>query len=168
MSRRLGPMLACLALLGCAAEPASPAAPALPVSRPAIDLSASGPVEVAAAPGQSLHLARYEIAPMTDLRPHFHDGTQIGMILSGTMTYTVLTGSVPVYRHGPDGRPELVAEVSAGETRRITAGQWVVEHADAAHFGANREPVPLVIVTSSLLRAGAPLATPFEAQASPR
>lgn len=165
MGRRLGLPLACLALFGCAGEPPSPASP---VSRPAIDLSASGPVEVAAAPGQSLHLARYEIAPMTDLRPHFHDGTQIGMILGGTMTYTVLTGSVPVYRHGQDGRPELVAEVSAGETRRITAGQWVVEHADAVHFGANREPVPLVIVTSSLLRAGAPLATPVEAQASPR
>lgn len=165
MRRRPCPLLACLALLGCAADPPSPPSP---VSRPAIDLSASGPVEVAAAPGRSLHLARYEIAPMTELRPHFHDGTQIGMILSGTMTYTVLTGSVPVYRHGPDGRPELVAEVSAGETRRITAGQWVVEHADAAHFGANREPVPLVIVTSSLLRAGAPLATPVELQASPR
>jgi quercetin dioxygenase-like cupin family protein len=145
-------LLICLGLVGCVAAEES--------TLPAVDITSSGPVEVAGVPGQSLHLARYEIAPMTDLRPHFHDGTQIGIVISGILTYTVLTGSVTVYQRGADGKPERIAEIAGGQTRRVPAGQWVVEHADTTHFGANRDDIPLVIVTSSLLRAGAPLATP--------
>lgn len=147
------PIVICLLLVGYAAGASGQVVPP-------IDVTHSGPVEVEGAPGQALHLARYVIAPHTSLQPHFHDGTQIGLVVSGTLTYTVLTGRVTVHARGSDGQPIQVAELSDGQTAEVGAGHWLVERADTTHFGANAGDEPLVIVTSSLLRAGAPLATP--------
>ena len=118
-----------------------------------------GPVAPPAAPGQSLWLVRYEIPPGTTLKKHFHEGAQMGLVASGTLTYTVLTGEVQVYRIGADGKSVAEPPVRAGETRTIPAGYWLVEEPEDRHYGANLGSEPLVIVTSSLLREGAPLAT---------
>lgn len=119
-----------------------------------------GPAAPANAPGQSLYLARYEIAPNTRLRPHHHEGTQIGLVAAGELTYHVLTGDVPVYRTGEDGTPVLDRTLTAGDIATVSAGEWLVEGPEDHHWGANEGEVPLVIYTSSLLREGAPLATP--------
>ena len=42
----------------------------------------------------------------------------------------------------------------------MAAGEWLVEEPEDHHWGANEGTVPLVIYTASLLRQGAPLATP--------
>ena len=120
----------------------------------------NGPAGPANAPGQSLYLVRYEIAPGTRLRPHHHEGTQIGLVEFGVLTYHVLIGDVPVYRANADGRPVHDRTIRAGEFGAVAAGEWVVEEAGDHHWGANDETEPLVIFTSSLLREGAPLATP--------
>lgn len=123
-------------------------------------VTVNGPVAPANAPGQSLYLVRYEIAPGTALRPHHHEGTQIGLVSAGELTYHVLTGAVPVYRTGADGKPELDRTLTAGAIAKVQAGEWLVEDQEDHHWGANEGSVPLVIYTSSLLREGAPLATP--------
>jgi quercetin dioxygenase-like cupin family protein len=94
------------------------------------------------------------------LPPHRHEGTQIGLVGAGTLTYHVLTGRVPVYRAGGDGGPVLARTLAAGEVGQVAAGEWLVEGPDVHHWGANAGAAPLVIYTASLLRAGAPLATP--------
>lgn len=142
------------ALLGGCAGPEA-TAPARPVSA-----TAFGPAAPANAPGQSLYLVRYEIAPATRLQPHHHEGSQIGMVESGELTYHVLTGDVPVWRRGADGAPVHDRTVVSGAVDTVTAGEWVVEEPGDHHWGANEGAVPLVIYTASLLREGAPLATP--------
>src|SRR4051812_5356658 len=140
--------------------------PALPAS--AADASAAvqvvpmGPVQPQAAPGQSLYLVRYVIPVHTTLPLHRHEGTQIGLIVSGNLTYSVIKGAVPVFHTGADGKPARIDVVTSGQRRVINPGQWVVETADDIHSGANLGSEPLVIITSSLLRQGAPLATPVE------
>lgn len=126
-----------------------------------VKVEAMGPVAASAAPGQSLWLVRYEIPPGTTLKKHFHEGAQIGLVASGTLTYTVLTGEVQVFQLGPDGKSVEEPPVRAGETRTFPAGYWLVEEPEDHHYGANLGPEPLVIFTSSLLRDGAPLATPL-------
>ena len=149
------PVLGLLALASCTtAQPKATAAPAPVV------VTVNGPAAPANAPGQSLYLVRYEIAPGTALRPHHHDGTQIGLVAAGELTYHVLTGDVPVYRTGADGKPELQRTLTAGAVAKVQAGEWLVEGQEDHHWGANEGTVPLVIYTSSLLREGAPLATP--------
>ena len=58
-------------------------------------------------------LVLYEIPAHTPLKPHHHEGTQIGLVESGTLTYHVLTGDVPVYGPGPDGKATLWANTRA-------------------------------------------------------
>ena len=67
---------------------------------------------------------------------------------------------MPVYRTGADGKRVLDRTLTPGTVATVAAGEWVVEEPDDHHWGANEGTVTLVIYTSSLLREGAPLATP--------
>ena len=118
-----------------------------------------GPVAPVDVPGQALYLVNYTIAPGTELPLHHHEGTQIGLVTAGELTYRVVNGEVPVFRTDPSGKSEQVRTVRAGETVIIGAGEWVVEEPDDHHQGANRGTEPVLITTSTLLRQGAPLAT---------
>jgi quercetin dioxygenase-like cupin family protein len=151
--------LACVSLAifltACAAEH-----PATPGTVSPVRVTVAGPVLSAAAPGRALYLVRYDIAPGTRLPAHRHEGTQIGRVEAGTLTYHVLAGRVPVYRVGVDGKPVLIREISKGEQAELSAGEWLVEAEEVRHWGANLGSAPLVIHASALLREGAPLATP--------
>jgi quercetin dioxygenase-like cupin family protein len=125
----------------------------------AVAVTSLGPIQPENAPGQALYLLRYTIAPGTRLPLHHHEGTQIGLVTSGELTYHVESGEVPVFRTEAAGKAALVRTVRPGETARISAGQWVVEEPEDRHWGANDGTEPLEIVTSALLRDGAPLAT---------
>src|SRR5688572_3553032 len=130
------PSLACaslaLLLTTCAAENPSP-----PGTVSAVQVTVAGPAAPAAAPGRALYLVRYEIAPGTRLPAHRHEGTQIGRVEAGTLTYHVLAGRVPVYRAGGDGKALLVREIGEGEQAEVTAGEWLVETEEVRHWGAN-------------------------------
>ena len=56
----------------------------------------------AGAPGRTLALSRVTIPARTALALHHHPGTQIAYIQRGTLTYTVKTGVVNVYRGAAD------------------------------------------------------------------
>jgi quercetin dioxygenase-like cupin family protein len=132
---------------------------AMAAEAPAVAIEALGPVMPPGAPGQALYLVRYRIALGTRLALHHHEGLQIGLVEAGVLTYHVETGEVPVFAAAADGRSTTVRTVRAGQTVQIVLGQWVVEEEGDHHWGANEGGEPLVIVTSALLREGAPLAT---------
>src|SRR5688572_13287774 len=46
----------------------------------------------AGAPGRRLTLARYTIASGATMAPHFHPGVQMASVVSGTLTYNVVSG----------------------------------------------------------------------------
>lgn len=125
----------------------------------AVTVTPLGPVAPSNAPGQALYLVRYTIPPGVELPLHHHEGTQIGLVVAGELTYRVVSGEVPVFRTEPGGKTQPVRTIRTGETATIGAGEWVVEEPDDHHQGANRGPEPVLIVTSALLRDGAPLAT---------
>jgi quercetin dioxygenase-like cupin family protein len=108
-----------------------------------------------AAPNDNLELARYVIQPGTRLVAHHHPGMQLAFIESGTLSYTVLVGTVTV--HGVGGASRTIA---AGQTGTITAGEWIAEDESIHHFGENAGTVPVVILASSLLEADEPPAIP--------
>src|SRR4051812_29762121 len=76
------------------------------------------------APGRTLGLSRVTIPARTALAPHRHPGYQIGYIERGTLTYTVKTGVVRIYRGAADASPRLVRAIRAGSTGRVRAGEW--------------------------------------------
>ena len=112
------------------------------------------------AAGRTLGLSRVTIQARTALAPHRHPGYQIAYIERGTLTYTVRTGVVRIYRGAADASPRLVGTVRAGETGRVRAGEWVVERQGDVHFGANRGRRPVVILLATLFTTGSPASIP--------
>ncbi len=97
------------------------------------------------APGYTLTLIRYTIAPGAQLAPHIHPGVQMANIDSGTLTYTVVSGTAQVRRAG--GEPTAV---TGPTTITLKAGDSVVEPFDMVHFGANDTDEPVVISATLL------------------
>ena len=84
----------------------------------AVQVLPLGPVSPDAAPGQSQYLVRYLIPPNITLAVHRHEGTQIGFIVSGRLTYSVVSGSVPVFRSNPDGTSKQIDTVTSGSAAK--------------------------------------------------
>jgi quercetin dioxygenase-like cupin family protein len=115
---------------------------------------------VQGAPGRTLVLSRVTVEPGAELALHHHLGSQVAQIQSGVLTYTVRRGSVVVREGEADQDPQRVRAIRAGQTARIRAGQWIVEQPSDIHRAANRGSTPVVIYLATLLKTGAPPATP--------
>lgn len=103
-----------------------------------------------------LALGRVTIMPGGVIPAHHHPGTQIGIVVQGTLTYTVFTGSVDWLQAGQlDGQPYAIR---AGETVFIPTGDALVEAPGPIHQGRNDGKVPVAIYLSTLFPAGAPRA----------
>jgi hypothetical protein len=116
--------------------------------------------QVQGAPNRELVLSRVVVPPGASLALHHHLGTQVARIESGVLTYTVRQGSVVVKRGQSDANPTTVRRIEAGQTAAIKGGQWIVEQPSDIHQAANKGTKPVVIYLATLLKAGAPPATP--------
>jgi quercetin dioxygenase-like cupin family protein len=100
------------------------------------------------APGYTLTLMRYTIAPGAQLAPHVHPGVQMAAIDRGTLRYTVVSGTAQVRRGGGP------ATAVTGPTQiTLDQGDSVVEPFDMVHFGANDTDQPVVITATLLTRS---------------
>ncbi len=105
--------------------------------------------------GSTLTLMRYTIAPGAKLAAHIHPGVQLARIESGTLTYTIVSGTAVVTRSGAP------AESVAGPvTITLAPGDSVAENLDMVHFGANETTEPVVIIATLLTEDGQDLAVP--------
>jgi hypothetical protein len=114
-----------------------------------------GEATPANAPGQQLYLQQVTIAPHAALPEHFHQGTQVARVISGTLTYNIVTGTAAVTR--ANGKAE---DVGGPNKVLLQPGDSLVETASLVHYGANDTSTPVVIELAALLAEGAPLATP--------
>lgn len=114
-----------------------------------------GQAAPANAPGQQLYLQRVTIAPGAQLAQHFHEGTQVAYVESGTLTYNIVSGSVTV-----TDAAGSTSTTTGPAVIEITAGSWLVETDQVTHYGANASDEPVVILLTALLADGAPMATP--------
>jgi hypothetical protein len=115
---------------------------------------------VQGAPGRTMVLSRVVVEPGALLATHHHLGTQVARIQSGVLSYTVRRGSVAVRRGESDQGPTVVRKIAAGQTGAIHGGEWIVEQPSDIHEAANRGSQPVVIYIATLLKDGAPPATP--------
>lgn len=142
------------ASIGWAAGGAAPAEPTVVVREPLAMATQPRGVE-----GRNLGLSRVTVMPGAELAAHHHPGTQVAYVERGTLTYTVNVGKVRVSKGSADD-PTTVRTISAGETAKVRAGQWLVEQPGDQHQAANRGSVPVVIFTATLLKKGEPAAIP--------
>ncbi len=111
-------------------------------------------VDPPGAPGRTLTLMRYDIAPGAKLSPHIHPGLQMAHIDSGTLTYTVVSGTAQVRRSGS----EVDEPVTGPITVDLEAGDAVIELGDMVHFGENLGVEPVIITATLLTENGHDLA----------
>ena len=107
------------------------------------------------APGQTMYLQQVTITPHAKLPEHFHQGTQVARVISGVLTYNIVSGTAAVSRSG--GKTE---DVSGPNKVLLQPGDALVETSSLVHYGANDTDQPVVIELAALLERGAPLATP--------
>ena len=115
--------------------------------------------KVKGASGRTLGLSKVTIPVGGQIALHHHKGTQAAFIQSGTLTYTVKSGSVTVMK-GPADRATVLRKIKSGQTGKIGAGQWIVEQPSTIHRAANKGSSKVVIFLVTLLRSGAPPSTP--------
>lgn len=125
---------------------------AVPVQRDVLATDVDPP----GAPGRTLTLIRYTIAPGAQLAPHVHPGVQMASIQSGSLSYTVISGTAVVKR-APGG---TVEEVTGPASTVLGPGDAVTETGEMVHFGANATDQPVVILASLLTETGRDLAVP--------
>jgi hypothetical protein len=112
---------------------------------------------------RTLVLSRVMVEPGAELALHHHLGTQVARVEAGVLTYTVRSGSVTVRDGQSDEASKPVRTIRSGQTARIAAGEWIVEQPSDIHEAANRGAKPVVIYIATLLKKGAPPATPVSA-----
>lgn len=115
---------------------------------------------VQGAPSRTMVLSKVVVQPGAHLALHHHLGTQISRVVAGTLTYTVRQGSAVLHSGEADQQPKLIRRIQADQTARIQPGQWLVEQPSDVHEAANRGSKPVVIYLATLLKTGAPPATP--------
>ena len=106
------------------------------------------------APERALGLSRVVIQPGAKIPLHYHEGTQVSYIQTGTLTYTVRNGGVKVMT-GPGDDGTVVRRIKAGQTGKIKAGQWIVEQPTTIHRANNFGDGKIVIYLSNLLKKNA-------------
>ena len=111
------------------------------------------------ADGRTLYLQRVTIPAGSKLATHFHDGSQIAGIVTGTLRYTVVSGGkVRVVDADSIGdRPTVLHTILPGETYDVKAGQGVVEPAGMIHRVEALPGTDVEIYVASLLQNGKPL-----------
>jgi hypothetical protein len=143
-----------VAALGVLAVRSGDEEPAAPAAAAGVTRVRLGQADPANAPGQSLYLEQVTIAPGARLAEHFHQGTQVARVVSGVLTYNIVSGTAAVTY--ADGRTE---EATGPAAIRLGPGATVTETAGLVHFGANDTGRPVVIELAALLERGAPMAT---------
>jgi quercetin dioxygenase-like cupin family protein len=174
----LGLML-CLSLVivaatGRAESQSAPGTAASPVASPEVYSQGAVRTTLAeglppGAPGQTLQLVRYDIPAGITLAVHIHPGMQIATVVSGELTYHVLTGAVQIGRAAnmTAAGPGATESLSAGESTVLYPGDWVVEVPGAVHYGENLGDTPVVLLASTLLVTGEPAAIPVNPEGTP-
>jgi quercetin dioxygenase-like cupin family protein len=112
------------------------------------------------APDHTLGLSKVVIPPQGKIALHHHEGTQVAYIERGELSYTVREGGVVVRRGAADENPRVVRRISAGQTKNIGLGDWIVEQPSTIHQAANLGPSRVVLYIATLLEDGAPPSTP--------
>lgn len=138
-----------------ALKPAALARDATPTSAPVVIASELlGSASPAPVENPELALGRVTIMPGAVIPVHHHPGTQIGVVVQGTLSYRVVTGEVR-WQHGndPTGPPTVIR---AGDSVEVQSGDTLLEPPTSLHQGWNSGDVPVVIYVSTLFPAGAP------------
>lgn len=113
------------------------------------------------APGQVMSMYSVEVPVGASLAPHQHPGQQMGRIMAGELTYTVVKGAVTVFDGtAKPGTPVKSHQVTAGNTVVLKAGTTIAEQAGMIHQAKNVGSEPVKIDLAILVPKDDPFSIP--------
>jgi quercetin dioxygenase-like cupin family protein len=130
---------------------------------PGVDIEFINEGKPATASGQSLVLWRVTLTDGGEIPSHMHPGTTILTVESGSLSWTLLAGTVQVAR--PGAALEQVTE--AGTEIILDPGASLFYDADVVHSARSVASVPAIVLLASLFETGQPFIAWTEAPATP-
>ena len=116
-------------------------------------------------PGQILELTRVTIGPGTCIPPHTHPGPQLGILVSGSLSYRIIDGEAHVRRSAArDDAPRKTHR--ADQRLELRTGDSIHEPPGMVHTATNEGDEPVVIYVSSLFPAGEPISIAADEEAA--
>lgn len=141
--------------------------PSMPPGSTGVTPQPLGSGKPSVAPGYAMGLVRLTYAPGGTLNSHTHPGASILYIESGTLSYTVVSGTATVTRAQADAATPAVTEPLANGEAVLNAGDSLFEDADVVHTIRNDGSEPAVVLIANLLTAGEPVTTFLEGTPAP-
>jgi hypothetical protein len=130
---------------------------------PGVNIEFINEGEPAAASGQSLVLWRVILSDGGEIPSHSHPGTTVLTVESGSLSWTLLAGTVQVAR--PGAALEQVTE--PGTEILLDPGASLFYNADVLHSARGVAGVPASVLIASLFEAGQPFIALTDAPATP-
>ncbi len=125
---------------------------------PGVTAEVFGGAPSARAPGQTLYVARFTFQPGSEIFPHGHPGTTLLGVSSGTLGWTLVTGTASVIRGagaGATGPVEIISE--PGQDVVLNPGDTIFYEDDVVHTARGAGDEPAIVQATLLLTAGEPL-----------
>ena len=147
-----------------AAAPApAPAAIAVTQLAPGVTAEVFAAAPSAAAPGQTVYVARFVFKSGAAIFPHSHPGTTVLGVVSGTFGWTLKAGVAHVIRGAAAGASGPVEDLTKPDTDVILkAGDAIFYESDVVHTARGAGDTDCVVQGSLVLKAGAPLLMPAD------
>jgi len=140
--------------------------PATQETEPSVVAETLAQAPLAEYPGQALLQLRVTLDPGAVVPNHIHPGNLVFSVESGTISYEVLEGSVPVTWAG-EGTPTADSSLTAGDGVVLEAGDWLFEPHGTLHVVRNPGDTPAVLLISAIAAADEPFLQLVEEDATP-
>ena len=131
-------------------------------AEPGITVEVFAVAPSARAPGQTIYVSRATFQPGAEAAPHFHPGTTVIGVESGTWAWTLLAGTAHVIRGAGSGGMEIEDVTEPGTEVLLERGDAIFYEDDVVHIARGAGDEPAVIFGTFVLTSGEPLTVPVD------
>lgn len=117
-------------------------------------------VPSARSPGNTLYVVRLTFQPGAATPPHRHPGTVVFAVESGTLGWTLVSGTAQLVRGSAAGGTATEDVTATGADVILNPGDAIFYEDDVVHTARNAGEGPAIVLVGFLLEAGQPLLLP--------
>jgi len=146
---------------GLAAQEATPGPATVMELAPGVTAEVFAAAPSDRAPGQTVYLARFVFQPGAEIFPHSHPGTTVLGIVSGSLGWTLVSGTAHVVRGAAAGATGPTEDLTEPGTEVILEpGDEIIYEDDVVHTARGAGDEEAVLWGTFVLTTGEPLLMP--------
>lgn len=164
LARFIAPLITGFVIIGASpaafGQETTPAAGPISVNElaPGVTAEVLAAAPSVVAPDQTVYVARFVFQSGAPIFPHYHPGTTVLGVVSGSFGWTLKAGKAHVVRGAGAGATGPVEDVTEpGMDVVLNAGDAIYYESDVVHTARGAGDTEAVILGSLVLKTGAPL-----------